>query len=75
MTPEERQRRFEEINRELAEIVKHKVVPLLTEREGELLEELDRIEYEEGMEHYGWSDTGGKRPQQQSGGDSQGSSP
>jgi hypothetical protein len=49
MTPAERQRRFLEISAELAEIAKHKVVDLVSEREGELLEELDRLDYDAGI--------------------------
>jgi hypothetical protein len=42
-------RQFVAVSHELAEMAKHKVVPnLVSDREGELLEELDRIEYELG---------------------------
>jgi hypothetical protein len=50
VTPEERQQRFLEVSAELAEIERLEIVDL--EREGELLEELDRIEYEVGMDEF-----------------------
>ena len=42
-------RRFVKVSDELAEIARHKLLPdLVREREGELLEELDRLEFELG---------------------------
>ena len=44
-------RRFVANSHELAEMAAHKVLPnLVSDREGELLEELDRMEYELGGE-------------------------
>jgi hypothetical protein len=53
MTPEERQKRFEEIEAELSRIRNGMVVsgdP--AELEGELLEELEAIEFEEGEDQF-----------------------
>ncbi|WDI40221.1 hypothetical protein [Bremerella sp. P1] len=53
MTPEEIQRRWDEIDKELEGIAKGRVVdgdPAT--REGELLEELDRLEYEAGLTEF-----------------------
>ena len=52
MTPVERLRRWLEIDRELAEIAEGKVTPGTdpATREGELLEEQDRLEWETGDE-------------------------
>jgi hypothetical protein len=42
-------RRFVAVSHELADMAEHKLLPnLVSDREGELLEELDQIEYELG---------------------------
>lgn len=53
MTPEERQRRFDEINRELVEIRRNKLIPGgFSEQESELLKELELLAYEEGADQF-----------------------
>jgi hypothetical protein len=50
MTPDERDKRWQEVDRELAEIADGKVTPGTdpASREGELLEVQDRLEWEAG---------------------------
>lgn len=52
MTTEERQRCFVAVSDEQVEIAKHKVVGLVTDWEGELSEELDRLAFEDGDAHF-----------------------
>jgi len=54
MTPAEREERWLAIDRELAEIAESKVTPGTdpASREGELLEEQDRLEWEAGDEWF-----------------------
>lgn len=52
VTPAERHCRFLGVSKELAEIAKHKIVDLVSDREGKLLEELDELEYQEGLEYF-----------------------
>ncbi|HUY33159.1 MAG TPA: hypothetical protein VMV69_10285 [Pirellulales bacterium] len=53
MTTDERQRRFEEIERELEAIREGRTLAVdPVKREGELLEELDAMEFEEGERYF-----------------------
>jgi len=56
MTPEERQKRWEEIDRELEELWAGKVCPDPAKREAELLQEQDELEFEEGEDYFGQRD-------------------
>lgn len=58
MTPEERQKRWEEIDRELEELWAGKVCDDPVKREGELLEEQDALEFDAGMEWFRKRDEG-----------------
>lgn len=52
MTPEERWKRWQEIDRELEELWAGKVCEDPIRREAELLEEQDALEFEDGVEWF-----------------------